>query len=116
MVTMDPGEFERLVGDALDEVPQQFMEALENVVFLIEEEPPPELEGCLGVYDGVPPTERLGWGQPYLPDRITLFMNPILRSCDSVEEVREEVLITVIHEVGHYYGIDEDRLHELGWG
>lgn len=113
---MDRSAFERLVAEALDEVPQRFMQALDNVVFLIEDEPPPDLLGCLGVYDGVPLTERGGWGEPYLPDRITLFMNPILRICQSADEVRDEVAVTVVHEVGHYYGIDDQRLDELGWG
>lgn len=107
--------FEEIVADALDEVPREFMTALENVVFLVEDEPPPELEGCLGVYDGVPGTEATGWGEPVLPARITVFMNPTLQACGSVEEVRAEVLVTVVHELGHYHGIAEDRLHELGW-
>jgi predicted Zn-dependent protease with MMP-like domain len=55
------------------------------------------------------------WGAGALPDRITIYMNPTLRMCESVEEVVEEVLVTVVHEVAHYFGIDDDRLHELGW-
>ncbi|MBK7723574.1 MAG: metallopeptidase family protein [Austwickia sp.] len=116
MVTMDPHEFEALVGEALDAVPEQFMTALDNVVFLVEDDPPPDLAGCLGVYDGVPATERPAWGEPHLPDRITIFRNPTLEVCASRDDVREEILVTVVHELGHYYGMDEDRLHELGWG
>lgn len=116
MVTMGRQEFEHLVAEALDQVPAQFMQALDNVVFLVEDEPPAELEGALGVYEGIPATERAAWGEPYLPATITLFMNPIVQACDTVAEVCEEVLVTVVHELGHYFGIDDDRLDELGWG
>lgn len=116
MVSLSRDEFEGIVADALDEVPPPFMEALDNVVFLVEDDPPPDLEGCFGVYDGIPGTEQTGWGEPILPARITIFMNPTLDACDTEEEVREEVLVTIVHELGHYHGIEEDRLHELGWG
>lgn len=116
MVSMSRDEFEGIVADALDEVPPRFLEALDNVVFLVEDDPPPDLQGCLGVYEGIPGTEQTAWGEPILPDRITIFMNPTLDACDSQEEVREEVLVTIVHELGHYYGIEEDRLHDLGWG
>ncbi len=110
-------EFEEAVGDALDGVPQEFMDLLDNVVFFVEDEPGAELgPDCLGVYDGVPQTER-GWdiGAPIMPDRITIFRGPTLRMCDSREEVLEEVAVTVVHEIAHHFGIDDDRLAELGW-
>jgi predicted Zn-dependent protease with MMP-like domain len=89
---------------------------IDNVVVFVEDEPPAETPDLLGVYDGVPLTERgFMWGAGALPDRITIYMNPTLRMCESVEEVVEEVLVTVVHEVAHYFGIDDDRLHELGW-
>lgn len=116
MVEMSREEFEGIVADALDAVPARFMQALDNVVFLVDDEPPADLQGCLGVYDGVPEAERLFWGETVLPSRITVFMNPTLRACETVDGVREEVLVTVLHELGHYHGIEEDRLHDLGWG
>lgn len=114
---MSREDFEGAVGDALDAVPAEFLELLENVVFLVEEEPDDQLgPDCLGVYDGVPKTER-GWdyGAPIMPDRITIFRGPTLRMCDSVHEVVEEVAVTVVHEIAHHFGIDDARLAELGW-
>lgn len=115
VVVMDRDEFEEVVGLALDRVPAQFLDMLENVVFLVEEEPPPDLEGCLGVYEGTPKTERSAWGDPAFPDLITIFMGPTLRACDSRQDVTGEVAVSVVHEIAHYFGIDDDRLAELGW-
>ncbi|MBW3086090.1 hypothetical protein KEM60_02301 [Austwickia sp. TVS 96-490-7B] len=116
-VQMSRAEFEIAVGDALDQVPHEFLDLLDNVVFLVEDEPDETLgPDCLGVYDGIPRTERgWDWGEPLLPDRITLFRHPTLRMCDSAQEVADEVAITVVHEIAHHFGIDDDRLTELGW-
>lgn len=116
-VQMSDDAFDAAVSDALDAVPQEFLDMLDNVVFLVEPEPDAELGAdCLGVYDGVPRTERgLDWGEPLMPDRITIFRGPTLRFCDSVDEVIDEVAITVVHEIAHHFGIDDDRLDELGW-
>lgn len=109
-------EFEEAVGDALDLVPTGLMDQLDNVVFLVEDEPPAEDPELLGVYDGIPLTERdLSWGGS-VPDRITVFRGPLVRMCDSREELLDEIAVTVVHEIAHHFGIDDDRLHELGWG
>ncbi len=116
-VEMSREDFEGAVGDALDAVPAEFLDLLDNVVFLVEDEPSDDLGGdCLGVYEGIPKTER-GWdvGTATLPDRITIFRGPTLRSCASTAEVVDEVAVTVVHEIAHHFGIDDDRLEELGW-
>jgi predicted Zn-dependent protease with MMP-like domain len=105
--------FEELVGEALDEVPDELWEQLDNVAVIVEDEHPEEPD-LLGLYEGVPLTERFDYGA-VAPDVIRIFRLPI---CDiSVDEdhLVEEVRITVIHEIAHHVGIDDDRLHELGW-
>ncbi len=108
-------EFELAVGDALDQVPEELLNLMDNVVFLIEEEPESGEPELLGVYDGVPLTERAEMWGGALPDRITIFRGPTLRMCDSREEILDEVAVTVVHEIAHHFGIDDARLHELGW-
>jgi predicted Zn-dependent protease with MMP-like domain len=111
-VEMARERFEELVRDALDEVPDELLKLMDNVVILVEDDSP---EGLLGLYEGHALTER-GWHYGgVLPDRILIYRNPILRICDSEEDVVEEVAITVVHEIAHHFGIDDDRLHELGW-
>ena len=113
---MTAQEFEDAVGDALDDVPAELLALMVNVVFLVEDEPPSNDPELLGVYDGTPLTERDGgWAAGSLPDRITIFRGPTLRMCDTREEVLDEVAVTVVHEIAHHFGIDDDRLHELGW-
>jgi predicted Zn-dependent protease with MMP-like domain len=114
-VQMSPEEFEGLVQQALDNVPAELLQLVENCVILVEDAPPPEMEGLLGLYDGVPLTERGDFYGGVLPDRILIFRLPTLEVCDDLEEVMEEVHITVVHEIAHHFGIDDDRLHELGW-
>lgn len=117
MEPIDVAAFESIVGDSLDEVPEELMAMLDNVVFLVEAEPPADDPELLGVYDGVPLTERdSGWGLGNLPDRITLFQGPLTRMCDDLEDLREEIAVTVVHEIAHHFGIDDAALHELGWG
>jgi predicted Zn-dependent protease with MMP-like domain len=114
---LSEAEFEEAVGDALDSIPQELARAMDNVVVLVEQEPPPDDPDLLGVYDGTPLTERDGWWDAgSLPDRITIFRGPLERMCDSTAELREEIAITVVHEVAHHFGIDDEHLHELGWG
>ena len=116
-VEMDPEAFDALVERALDQVPDELASLVHNVVVLVEEQPPEgEPADLLGLYDGVALTER--WGTPpmELPDRILIFRGPLLDLCDSEEELVEEVRITVVHEIAHHFGIDDDRLHELGYG
>jgi predicted Zn-dependent protease with MMP-like domain len=107
--------FEELVSDALDTVPAELTDLIDNCVVLVEDEPPPgELE-LLGIYEGTPLTERDSGYTMVMPDRITIFRNPTLAMCASENEVVEEVAITVVHEIAHHFGIDDERLHELGY-
>jgi len=108
--------FEELVSDALDEIPADLAAQMDNVVVLVEDEAPADDPTLLGLYDGIPLTERGElWAAGAMPDRITIFRNPTLAICDSDEDVVAEVRITVVHEIAHHFGIEDDRLHELGW-
>ncbi|MEU0152282.1 metallopeptidase family protein [Micromonospora fulviviridis] len=112
---MSRERFEELVGEALDEVPEELLALMSNVVILVEDDPPPG-EDLLGLYEGHALTSR-GWDYAgVLPDRILIFRNPILAICDTEEDVVDEVAVTVVHEIAHHFGIDDDRLHALGWG
>ncbi|MET8834015.1 metallopeptidase family protein [Micromonospora sp. NPDC004540] len=112
---MSRERFEELVGEALDEVPEELLGLMSNVVILVEDDPPPG-EDLLGIYEGYALTSR-GWDYAgVLPDRILIFRNPILAICDTEEDVVDEVAVTVVHEIAHHFGIDDDRLHALGWG
>jgi predicted Zn-dependent protease with MMP-like domain len=116
VVEMQAAEFEEAVGDALDAVPPELMALLDNVVFFVEDEPPHEDPDLLGVYDGTPMTERGdGWAGA-LPDRITIFRGPLTRMCEDREDLLDEIAVTVVHEIAHHFGIDDSRLHDLGWG
>lgn len=116
MVEMSQEDFENAVSEALDLIPQDLMDEVENCVILVEEEPPEDLPpDTLGLYDGTPLTERDTWWGGSLPDRIFIYRGPLSRMCESTEELVEEITVTVIHEIAHHFGIDDDRLHELGW-
>jgi len=112
---MSPEEFDGLVQQALEGMPPELLGLVENCAILVEDAPPPGMEGLLGLYDGVPLTERGEFYSGVLPDRILIFRLPILAVCDDHEDVVEEVHITVVHEIAHHFGIDDDRLHELGY-
>ncbi|MFI9405684.1 metallopeptidase family protein [Nocardia sp. NPDC052316] len=114
-VSMSEDRFEELVGDALDRIPPELAQAIDNVVVLIEarNSDDPHL---LGLYHGIALTERDSHYGGALPDTVTIYRESILDICSDESEVVEEVAITVIHEIAHYFGIDEDRLHQLGWG
>ncbi|MFD8244156.1 metallopeptidase family protein [Nocardia sp. NPDC059691] len=114
-VTMSADRFEELVGDALDLIPPELTRAIDNVVVLIEPRDP-ENPHLLGLYHGIALTERGSHYGGALPDTVTIYREAILEHCADESEVVEEVAITVIHEIAHYFGIDEDRLHQLGWG
>ncbi len=106
--------FEELVADALDEIPEELGRLMDNVWVTVEDVP--ETAGLLGLYDGVPLTERDGgYAGMVMPDRITLYRIPICAMCRTEAQVVEVVRDTVIHEVAHHFGIDDDRLDELGW-
>ncbi|MBF6144114.1 metallopeptidase family protein [Nocardia nova] len=115
-VSMSESRFEELVGDALDTIPPALTHAIENVVVLIEPRNP-EDPHLLGLYHGIALTDRVDsqYGGA-LPDTVTIYRDTILEMCDDEQQVVEEVAITVIHEIAHYFGIDEERLHQLGWG
>jgi predicted Zn-dependent protease with MMP-like domain len=115
-VEMGPEDFEALVDNALDAIPDEIASLVRNVVVLVEDEPPEgEPDDLLGLYDGVALTERDGSWAPELPDRIFLFRGPLLDMCDDEDDLIEEIRITVVHEVAHHFGIDDDRLHDLGY-
>jgi predicted Zn-dependent protease with MMP-like domain len=108
-------EFDELVSDALDQIPDELAKLIDNVVVLVEAEAPDDAPDLLGLYEGTPLTERGEWYAGVLPDTIRLFRLPLLRLCDTYDDAVEEVLVTVVHEVAHHFGIDDDRLHQLGW-
>ncbi|MTD56362.1 metallopeptidase family protein [Amycolatopsis pithecellobii] len=114
-VEMSAARFEELVADALDEVPAEFAKAMDNVVVLVEEENA-EAPEILGLYHGIALTERTTDYGGVLPDRISIYRRPILAICETEDQVIDEVLITVVHEIAHHFGIDDQKLHELGWG
>ena len=102
-------KFECLVEKVLASLPEEFQNRLENVVVLIEDEPPKDMPDTLGLYEGVPLIERT-LDDTSLPDRITLFKGPIERACHTMEEIEDEVRTTVLHEVGHFFGLEEEQL------
>ena len=112
---MEDEHFDELVSEALDEIPRELARAIDNVVVLVEprHEEEPDL---LGLYQGVALTERDSHYAGSLPDTITIYRDAILDICESDDDVVHEVLVTVVHEIAHYFGIDEERLHQLGWG
>ena len=119
MIRVNRRDFKELVARALTDLPEEFAAAMKNVAVVVEEEPTaedlesvgldPEEDDLFGLYQGVPLPER-GPDSPVLPDRIAIYRLPILWACDTREEVVKEVRTTVIHELGHYFGLDEDEL------
>jgi predicted Zn-dependent protease with MMP-like domain len=108
-------DFEKLVTDELDALPDDMVDGLENVVIVVEDRPEDGTLDLLGLYDGVALTERGQYGFGEMPDRIVLYREPLLAICDDLETLRDEIHVTLVHEIGHFYGIDDARLHELGW-
>jgi predicted Zn-dependent protease with MMP-like domain len=109
-------EFEDLVGDALDSLPADLAAQIDDVALLVEDDSPDGMPTLFGLYQGVPLTKRgTWWAAGAMPDRITIFRNPILAVCATREDVVRQVRVTVVHEVGHYFGIGDARLRELGW-
>ncbi|MGA9103307.1 metallopeptidase family protein [Aeromicrobium sp.] len=115
MVDVSDDRFAELVGDAFRAVPAELTALLDNVALFIEDDPPADDPDLLGYYDGVALTERDTSYGGELPDRIVVFRNPTLAMCDTEAEVVHEVGITVVHEIAHHFGIDDERLHELGY-
>jgi predicted Zn-dependent protease with MMP-like domain len=118
---MSEEDFEAAVSDALLLIPRRLAQAMDNVAVFIEDDYVPGSGEdpdtvLLGLYEGVPLTERDSWWDAgSLPDRITIFRQPILDMCSSRQEVIDEVAVTVVHEIAHHFGISDERLHELGW-
>jgi predicted Zn-dependent protease with MMP-like domain len=112
---VDPERFSELVGEALDELPAELLRAMDNVVVLVEPRHPEDPE-LLGLYDGVALTDRSSDYGGVLPDRITLYRDALVEMCADEDELRDEVAITVVHEIAHHFGIDDGTLHRLGWG
>lgn len=113
---MPSDEFEQLVEDELDALPDDMVAGLDNVAFLVEDRPADGSMNLLGLYDGVDLTRRGQYGFGELPDRITLYREPLLAISADEEELRDQVHVTLVHEIAHYFGIDDAELHELGWG
>ena len=113
MIDVPRDRFEELVSEALDDIPPELTKLMDNVAVFVEDDP--EEEGLLGLYEGLPLTERGDTYGGVMPDRITLYRNPICAICDDEEDVMDEVYTTVVHEIAHHFGIDDDRLDELGW-
>jgi predicted Zn-dependent protease with MMP-like domain len=115
-VQMSRERFEELVGEALDAVPDELLKLMDNVVVLVEDDPDGDDRNLLGLYEGYALTNR-GWDYAgVLPDRITIYRNPTLQICQTDDDVVDEVATTVVHEIAHHFGIDDERLHDLGWG
>lgn len=105
-------KFDQLVADALDDLPDELLPVLDNVVVRVFDRNPDEPD-LLGLYEGTPHTERSG---DEFPDQIAIYRRPLCEMSADLDELIEEVYVTVIHEVAHAAGIDDERLHELGWG
>ena len=113
---LTPEQFDELVDAALDQIPDGLAARVDNLVVLVEDDAPADDPDLLGLYEGVALTEQDGANLARLPDRVLVFRRPLLALCSTPEQLVEEVRITVVHEIGHHFGLDEDRLHELGWG
>ena len=113
VIQVEPSRFEDMVVTAVDGLPPELGQMMRNVAVTVEHGPGPP--GLLGLYEGIPLTQRGEWYAGVQPDRITIFRLPILSYCRTREQVVEEVRKTVVHEVGHHFGIDDARLHELGY-
>jgi predicted Zn-dependent protease with MMP-like domain len=113
MIEVSPARFEEMVEAALDSLPERLGRLMSNVAVMVQHEPGPP--GLLGLYEGIPLTSRTTGYAGVLPDRITIYRLAICVICDSEDEVVDQVRRTVVHEVGHHFGIDDARLTELGW-
>jgi len=113
MFDVEPGRFEEMVVAALDGLPEELGLLMRNVAVTVEHGPGPP--GLLGLYEGIPLTSRTSDYAGVLPDRITIYRREICRICRTEQEVADQVRRTVVHEIAHHFGIDDDRLAELGW-
>ncbi|MDN6439466.1 metallopeptidase family protein [Corynebacterium nuruki] len=115
MVEVTDEEFEQLVDRGLALIPRKFLDALDNVAIVVEDHND-EDPSLLGLYHGVALTERSVEWPTFLPDKISIYRDALCTMCRTHDELVEEVAVTVVHEIGHHFGIDDARLHELGWG
>lgn len=115
MLELSSEEFEALVADGLDSLNDDMMAHLDNVIFMVEDKPE-DGSDVLGIYEGFSLSERDIYGYGEQPDRIVLFRENLLEHCVDHEELVREIRITLVHEIAHFYGITEERIHELGWG
>ena len=115
MLNVSHEDFETLVSEGLDSLHDDMMRELDNVIFLVEDRPE-DGSDILGVYEGFSLAERGAYGYGEEPDRIILFRENLLEHCHDMNELVDEIRITLVHEIAHFYGIDEQRIHELGWG
>ena len=116
MHSLDAAEFEKLLVDELDLLPDEMVDGLENVVFVTEDRPEDGSLDLLGLYDGVDLTRRGNYGFGELPDRIILYREPLLAVATDLGDLKDQIHVTLVHEIAHFYGIDDDELHDLGWG
>ena len=112
---LDEEAFEALVVDELDLLPDEMVDGLDNIVFVTEARPEDGSLDLLGLYDGTALTERDRYGFGELPDRIVLFREPLLAIAEDLQDLKDQIHVTLVHEIAHYYGIDDEQLHELGW-
>jgi predicted Zn-dependent protease with MMP-like domain len=115
MIEMDADTFESVVRAELDALPAEMVDGLDNVVFVVEDRPEDGSLDLFGLYDGWALTERDRYGSGELPDRIVVYREPHLHACSDPDALRDEVHTTLVHEIAHFYGINDERLHELGW-
>jgi predicted Zn-dependent protease with MMP-like domain len=113
---VSPDAFEQLVTDELDRLPDDMVDGIENVGFVTQSRPDDGSLSLLGLYTGVALTRRGQYGHGELPDRIVLYREPLLRISRDLAELTANVHVTLVHEIGHYYGLDDDELQRLGWG
>ena len=115
MVEISDADFERMVGEVFDALPDDMVRGVENVAILIENQPVGERPRLFGLYSGRPLKTRGVYGFGELPDRITLFQNNMQEHSADLDSLRTRVRITLVHEIGHYFGLDDAKLGELGW-
>jgi predicted Zn-dependent protease with MMP-like domain len=115
MIEITDEEFERIVAEEFEAIPETMLKGLDNVAVMIENQPPEQSPRLYGLYTGRPLTRREVYGYGELPDRITLYQNNLVQFSGTLDQLRKRVKITLIHEIGHFFGMKESELRELGW-
>lgn len=122
MLSISDDDFSKLIGECMDELPEQYVTGMKNVLVTYEDNPSEEqrrkqklqpFQTLYGLYEGVPLTKRNAGYQFVLPDRITIFKIPILQASSTPEQLKAQVKHTLWHEIAHYYGLDHDRIHQI---